>query len=255
MLPADGKASYLSVVLPAFNEEREIGLCLSRLVAVLSQKLGDDFSIIVVSDGSDDGTVDAARRAQVPNTTIVSLPERQGKGFALRHGFALSKSPFTAQLDADLDIAPGVLLNLLDILQESGSDIAVASKLHKDSVVHYPKSRRVLSAGYRFCVRSVLHLAVSDTQTGAKVYRTEVLHDLLPRLKESGFAIDLEILALASEHGYSTIEGPVDLDFQFRSSVRPGDVFRVFMATFRVWRELRSTSTFVSDREKRRDKG
>lgn len=226
---------YLTVVLPAFNEGAHIRACIHRLMQVLTETFGDDFFVLVINDGSTDRTESIVEGCGFPNIRVCSLTENSGKGFALRYGFTRSASTLTAQLDADLDLDPRALVGLVRIIENANADIAIGSKMHQESIVNYPRFRRLQSGVYRQLTKKLLRLEVSDTQTGIKVYRTESLHRLLPHLREQGFALDLEILSIARREGMEIVEGPVALDFSFNSTVRPSDVVRILMSTVRIW--------------------
>ena len=103
--------------------------------------------------------------------------------------------------------------------EREGLDFAIGSKRHPDSVVHYPRSRRVVSWLYQQLVRLLFGLDVRDTQVGLKVFRREVTDEVLPLLLVKRFAFDLELLAVSSSLGFSRIEEqPIDLQYRFTGS-------------------------------------
>jgi glycosyltransferase involved in cell wall biosynthesis len=171
-----------------------------------------------VSDGSTDGTQQIATDLHIPGLTVLHYTPNRGKGNALRTGVSRAQGDIVAFIDADLDIDPVGLLELLAQLDRTGVDAVAASKSHPDSVVVYPVFRRLQSSVFRFLVRTLFSLNVADSQTGLKVFRAEVLETCLPQVESQGFAFDLELLVCANDAGYRVAEGPVRLDYQFSTT-------------------------------------
>ena len=209
--------TLLSVVVPAYREANTIAAALHRLVDVLD-RLDRPYEVIVVSDGNTDGTVDAAQALGLPNLRVLHYERNQGKGYALRHGTQNSTGDLVAFIDADLDIHPEGIARFLDMLETQHVDAVVASKIHPDSVVNYPAFRRLQSKIFRLLVELFFRLDVSDTQTGLKLFRRELLDTCLPLVTTSGFAFDLELLVLANDANFRIIEGPLQIDFNFTST-------------------------------------
>lgn len=233
----------LTVVVPVFNEDESVQQCLERMVDVLAGDPTCDFVIQVVDDGSTDSTQVLLRGLDIRPLRILTRAENGGKGAALMDGLRSASSPLVAQLDGDLDLHPSSLLGLLRVMKDTDADIVVGSKVHPESIVHYPRFRRLQSSAYRRLVRKLFDLDVADTQTGVKVYRAEVLQDVLPKLEERGYAFDLELLAVAKHSGFTIAEGPVVLDYQFSSSLPLSAAFTMLIDTYRIWRRLRSRRT------------
>jgi len=206
-------SEMLSVIMPAFNEEKAIFNSIQATVQVLD---GCDYEIIVVDDGSSDRTPLEAQRAasQNPRVSVVSYPGNKGKGYALRHGFDHCSGEFVAFLDADLDLHPRQLQTLCRIMQETGADVVIGSKRHPESCLDYPWHRKIISLVYFWFVRALFGLDVHDTQTGIKLFRRPVLADAFPRTEIVGYAYDLELLVAATRFGYRIAEAPVQLSFQ-----------------------------------------
>jgi hypothetical protein len=110
--------------------------------------------------------------------------------------------------------------------------VVVGSKRHPLSEVHYPALRRVYSRIFQFLVRTLFRVDVTDTQTGIKVFRREMLADVLPLLVETGFVFDLELLAVARRRGWRrVIEAPVRVEHRFHSTISSRSVFRMLRDT------------------------
>jgi glycosyltransferase involved in cell wall biosynthesis len=206
-------APYLSLIVPVVNGEAFIADNVRSILRTL-ETLGQPFEVIVVCDGSMDGT---AARADVgdPRVQVIHYEENRGKGYAICTGIAASSGRLVGWLDSDLDISPTAILRGVAALQVGG-DAAVGSKRHPQSRVSYPLQRRILSLGFQLLVRILLRVNVRDTQVGAKVFRREMLDTVAPLLLIKRYAFDLEVLAVGAEFGFDrVVEIPVDLDYQF----------------------------------------
>lgn len=230
-LPAG--AETLSVLVPAYNEARHVHEALTRLLSVLDS-IGLPYEVLLVSDGSTDDTVAQARRVDAPGINVLSYAQRRGKGHAIRYAWERCTGRYVAFLDADLDLHPEGVRSLLALVRDGGADAAVGSKTHPGSHVVYPRMRRFQSRVFRAIVRARFRLDVSDTQTGLKVFRREVLEAVMPVLESDGFALDLELLVFANDDGFQIVEGPVDLDFGFSSTTGARAVVDVLREMNRV---------------------
>jgi glycosyltransferase involved in cell wall biosynthesis/O-antigen/teichoic acid export membrane protein len=224
----------LSVVLPCHNEAGGLQRTLERLVGEL--ELADSYEIIVVSDGSTDGSVAIAQEFEGAQIRVFHYPERGGKGYALRVGLMEARGRYVAFVDADGDIGPEAIGPFLTIMKLYEPDIVLGSKRHPLSQVHYPPLRRLMSWTYHKLTRLLFRVNVRDTQTGLKLVRRDVLAAVLPRLYEKRFAFDLELLVVARSLGYTRVfEAPIRLDYTFSSQIRPGSVVRVALDTAAIW--------------------
>lgn len=200
----------LSVILPARNEAHHIHANLRRVC----EALGDaELEVVIVDDGSSDGTAGEARRAAAEGlpVRVVRQEPTRGKGAALFRGFAESRGELVAFLDADLEIAPENVRRLADLLSASGADVVVGSK--SEGTSDFPLPRRLLSRAFRGAVSFLFGLSVADTQTGIKLFRREVLERVAPRMSTSRFAFDIELLVAAARFGYTIVECPVPASF------------------------------------------
>jgi len=231
------QAPTLSVVVPAYNEQATIAESMIRLRNVLD-KAEISHEIIVVSDGSTDHTVRVLNGLSIPDLQVVANQVNMGKGAALRTGTQRALGEYLAFLDADLDLHPEALLGLLALLESTKADGAIGSKIHPDSVVHYPFARRIMSSAYRYLIRLAFDLRVSDTQTGLKVFKRLKVIETIDLVETNGFGFDLELLVRLHNDGLHIIEGPIMLDFQFESTVRLNAIGTMFRDLFRLRRSL-----------------
>jgi glycosyltransferase involved in cell wall biosynthesis len=206
---------HLSLVVPVYNGAHFIADSLRTIVSEL-EALERPFEVIVVSDGSLDATVDAARRVAHPAIRVVRYPMHQGKGFALAFGSGEARGRLIGWLDADLDIDAAVIARAVRRFETEPVDAVIGSKRHPESDVHYPRIRRVYSWGYQLLVRALFRVKARDTQVGAKVFRREMLDTVVPLLLIKRYAFDLEVLAVGAGFGFDRVaEVPIRLDYRF----------------------------------------
>ena len=210
------KNHLLSVVIPAFRQERTIAQDLRRIKGVLD-KTRYDYEIIVVIDGKIDKTFENAKKVKSEKIRVVGYEHNKGKGHAVRYGIARAKGDPIAFIDAGMEIDPNGISMILEHMEWYEADIIVGSKRHPASQVNYPFKRRVISRLYQLFVRIFTGLNVRDTQVGLKIFRRKVLEDVLPRLLVKRYAFDLEMLTVAHHLGYKRIfEAPIKINYNFR---------------------------------------
>ena len=235
----------LSVILPIFNLASTIRENLAKVAIVLS-RTGLPCEIIPVDDGSSDGTSDVLRAwAEEPaEARLVRRPvilERNGgKGNALKAGFRASTGRLVLLLDGDLDILPGYLPGFLETMTREKAGIVIGSKRHPKSRVHYPWHRRIASVVYYGLVRLLIGMPVTDTQTGMKLFRRDVLGEALDRMLVKAYAFDLELLAIAYGRGAKIAEAPVAIRFGDKfGALSPRTVRQMSIDSLAVFYRLR----------------
>ena len=210
----------LSVVVPFFNPGGEI---LHRhLVRLLKTLEGERvrFEVLAVSDGSTDGSERLARELGPRGVRTVVLASNGGKGAALRAGLVEARGKYLGFIDADGDIPAELWRQFLTLMRRYDADMVVGSKRHPSSQVHYPPLRRLYSRAFQALVHALFRVDVTDTQTGIKLFRRDVLVDVLPLLVERGYVFDLELLAIARRRGWRRVlEAPVRVEHRFRSTI------------------------------------
>jgi len=232
----------LYILMPAYNEAHSIAENVCETVETMHE-LGIDFEIVVIDDGSMDGTHTAASnalRAWPDHVRVVRCTQNEGKGNALICGASYAKGDYVAFLDADMDLHPEQLASFFEIMNARDADVVIGSKFHPDSKVDYPPPRRVYSFFYYVLVRTLFGLPVRDTQTGIKLFKRPVLDHVLPRILVKRFAFDLELLANVHHFGYRIAEAPVTLNFQrVCSRLRLAAVWNVFLDTLAIFYRMR----------------
>lgn len=229
----------VSVIMPAYNEGSNIYENLRETAQVL-REAGYRFEIIVVNDGSTDNTLEETKRAtnEIECLKIVNCRMNGGKGRAVKAGFRQVEGDLVVFLDADLDLHPQQIHNLISILGEKHVDVVIGSKRHPLSQLNYPLSRKVISNIYAFILWILFRLPLRDTQTGLKLFKYAVLKRVFPKVVCKKYAFDLEILANAHHLGYKIAEVPVVL--HFRRPVKWGriglrDIFVMGMETMAIF--------------------
>ncbi len=211
----------LTVVVPVYNGGDEIVANVDVIRRAVADGIpGADVELIVVSDGSIDGTAERLLESRgEQGIRVLHYDRNLGKGYAVKAGALAAHAEWIALVDADLDLDPGSIPSYLEAARREGLDLAIGSKRHPDSVVQYPRSRRAASWCYQQLNRVLFRLDVRDTQVGLKVFSRRVADDVLPLLLVKRFAFDLELLAVAKSLGYDRIrELPVRLDYRFAGS-------------------------------------
>ena len=213
--------------MPFFNEEGNVRAVLEecdRVLARLAQDQvtdegedeGMDLELIAVDDGSTDARRQEAGTADcnAADLRLITNQENHGKGNALKQGFNASSGDVVGFLDAGLEIHPRHFVDFLELMRTKHADVVIGSKRHPQSMVEYPLRRRLLSSAYYFGVRLLLGLGVTDTQVGIKLFRRDVLEEVMPLLARDRYAFDVELLASISRRGYRIEEAPIELNFK-----------------------------------------
>lgn len=215
---AGSRLPPVSVVTPAFNQSTTIRRTIGEIIARLDAT-GLEFELIVVSDGSLDRTYDEALRVEDPRVRVIDYDRNLGKGFALRTGSLAARTAWVAWIDSDLDLDPRGVASFLRLARGRELDVVVGSKRHPRSEVAYPRRRRLYSWLYQMLVRALFRLDVRDTQVGLKLFRRDVLDEVLPVVLVKRYAFDLEVLAVARHFGFGRIEEhPIALSYRFTGS-------------------------------------
>ncbi len=203
----------VSIVMPAYNEENRIASSIEE-TAKTFKGFGCQWELLVMDDGSTDATFKKAQELiqRYPGHLIVKQNNfNLGKGRALKKALRYLSGDYVLFLDADMDLHPIQTQALFDIMRLDDADVVIGSKMHPNSVVNYPFQRRIISLGYYLLVRILFNLPCHDTQTGLKLFRTEVLRKVFPRILVKQFAFDLEVLVNAHHLGYKIAEAPIVL--------------------------------------------
>lgn len=224
------KQHFLSVIVPIYHQANTIRRDLYTIHDTLEQ-IRYDYEIIAVVDGiNSDKSYSEAKKLKLKKLKVIGYPNNKGKGYAVRYGMAQTRGDYVAFIDAGMDINPNGISMILEHMEWYQADIIVGSKRHPASDIKYPTYRRLISFSAQLIARYLLHINVTDTQVGLKIFRRQVLIKVLPRLLVKTFAFDLEILAVANRLGFTKIyEAPVRLQYDFSVKHLGGNFFKTIL--------------------------
>ena len=229
-------APFLSIVVPAFNEESRIGSSLDRLRQYLGSR-ERSWEIVVVDDGSSDGTTGIVEAQSAEDSRIrLVRAVHGGKGAAVRRGMAEAKGEWRFLCDADLSMPPEELDRFF-----SGPggmpnyDISIGSREAAGARrLEEPWSRHFLGRVYNWTVKLVALRGIEDTQCGFKLYSAEAARLVFPAQRSQGFGFDVENLFIARKAGFSIGEVPIDWQYYQGGKVTLGSSILAYLDIFRV---------------------
>lgn len=202
----------LSIIIPAYNEETRLPTTLRTVIEYLASRDWSFCEVIVVDDGSKDGTVAAAEafQGQGHRLRILTNPGNRGKGYAVRHGMLEAAGDWLLFSDADLSTPIEEFEKLCAAISDSVT-IAIGSRALDRSLigVHQSQFRERAGQLFNFFMRMALRLDLHDTQCGFKLFRRDAARAIFSRQKLERFSFDAEILFIARKLGYRTAEIPV----------------------------------------------
>ncbi|MEV6793862.1 bifunctional glycosyltransferase family 2/GtrA family protein [Streptomyces sp. NPDC051320] len=208
---ATAAAPVLDVVIPVYNEEKDLEPCVLRLHDHLARTFPYTFRITIADNASTDRTpVVSAGLASLISEVRTYRLEEKGRGRALRTVWSASDSPVLAYMDVDLSTDLNALLPLVAPLISGHSDLAIGSRLSRSSRVVRGTKREFISRAYNLILRSSLSARFSDAQCGFKAIRGDVAERLLPMVEDTGWFFDTEMLVVAERAGLRIHEVPVD---------------------------------------------
>lgn len=219
----------LSLIVPAFKQEKTIVKDIENLSSVLSS-LFINYEIIVVVDGFFDKTYARIKKqeSRSKNLSVLGYEKNIGKGFAIKYGVEKARGDVIGFIDAGMDLDPSEISIMLNMMDWNKADIIIGSKLHPESKVNYPPVRKILSWGYRTLTHLLFGFNVKDTQVGLKFFKRKVAKDVFSKIIVKKFAFDIEVLAVAYKLGYTKIyEAPVKLNFTGASTITSKSFWKV----------------------------
>ncbi|MBI2670213.1 MAG: glycosyltransferase family 2 protein [Candidatus Yanofskybacteria bacterium] len=246
---------YISVIIPAYNEEKRIEKTLLSVHEYLSRQ-SYDYEIIVVSDGSKDNTVgvvsnlkstypdevaaSATKAGQIPNLKIIDDKENHGKGWAVRRGMLEAQGDYRLFMDADNSTTIDQIENFLPYFSQ-GSDIVIGSRriAGADIAVKQPWIRDFLGGIFRLIVHTLVPLGVKDSQAGFKCFSRKATEAVFQKQTIFRWAFDVEILAIALKLGFKIEEAPIrwvnDTESKVKLSGMIKMLFEVLQVRWNLW--------------------
>lgn len=200
----------ISIVIPAYNEERRLPPTLDRILEYLRAEGFSDWEVLVVNDGSRDGTAGLVRLygASQPRVRLLENPGNRGKGYAVRNGMLAATKDWVLITDADLSAPIEELSRLTDAVQAQKAAVAIGSRAVDRSLVsvHQPAFREFSGRFFNLVMRAVTGLPFQDTQCGFKLFRRDAAQAIFKRQLIEGFGFDVEDLMIAHVQGFKAIE-------------------------------------------------
>ena len=201
----------VSIVIPCYNEEERLPRTIEQIERYFAGK-PISYELILVDDGSTDGTRLVQNRAaeRNPSVRLEALPRNRGKGRALAEGVAVATGAEILVTDADLS-TPIEELEKLRTALHGGAGVAIGSRALRGSrvVVSQPAYRVLMGKVFNLLVQAVLLPGIWDTQCGFKLFRADVAHEVFAGLTTDGFGYDPEVLYRAKKRGVRIAEVPV----------------------------------------------
>jgi glycosyltransferase involved in cell wall biosynthesis len=209
--------------VPAYNESARLPETLRRIEGYFTRSHWDFHEILVVDDGSRDGTIAAAREFAAANTNIRVLvnPGNKGKGYSVRHGMQEARGAWRLFSDADLSTPIEELDKLCCAVEKNGDPIAIGSRALDRSLIgiHQPGFRESAGKVFNSIMRGVTGLPFADTQCGFKLFREDAARAIFARQTLERFGFDVEVLFIARKLGFQAVEVPVRWDHAEGSKV------------------------------------
>ncbi|MGA2134494.1 MAG: dolichyl-phosphate beta-glucosyltransferase [Bryobacteraceae bacterium] len=203
----------ISIIIPAYNEEKRLPATLRRVVDYLCRGEWAFAEIVVVDDGSADGTVAVAEqmRAAYARLRVLRNPGNRGKGYAVRHGMLECAGEWALFTDADLSAPIEELDKLWDAAGQAGAQVAVGSRALDRRLIGVHQSWFRENAGrfFNLVMRLITGLPFHDTQCGFKLFEARAAREIFGRQLLDGFGFDVEALFIGRRLGYREIEVPV----------------------------------------------
>ena len=198
-----------------------------------------DYEVILVDDGSINDCFKKAKKIINKKLKVIGYEKNQGKGYAIKYGFKFTKGDYIAFVDSGRDINPIQLGGFIRIMEKENADIVIGSKRHKDSKVHYPLIRKIMSRTYQFINKILFDLKIQDTQVGMKLFKRKVMKRIFPKIAIKRFAFDLELLVLSKKYNFKIIEAPVIMRHRFKSTINSLAVFWMLLDTMAIFYRMR----------------
>lgn len=208
----------LSIIIPAYNEEKRIGKLLNSYLDFFSKKI-KDFEIIVVLNACKDNTLSVVKKFKDKRIKYLNFKEAIGKGGAIVEGFKKSKGKLVGFVDGDMATPPNAFYDLFKNVKEF--DGIIASRWIKGAKV-YPRQsflRRFAGRCFNFLVKLFFNLKFKDTQCGAKLFKSYVIKKILDNILITRWAFDVNLLYLTKINNYNIKEIPTEWHDQKQSSL------------------------------------
>ena len=238
------RSLMVDVMIPVLNEAHVLARSVATLRHFLSESLPCRWRVVVVDNGSTDGTDRVARElvAAHDDVRFLQLPQR-GRGRALRHAWSQSDADVMCYMDVDLSTELRALPKMVHGIVADGFDLATGSRLLPESNTTRSAKREFISRSYNLFVKAVLWTSFSDAQCGFKAISRAAMAELVPEVRDQSWFFDTELLVLAEKRGYRIADIPVVWIEDDDSRVKIvktawDDIKGVLRLRWKLWREL-----------------
>lgn len=200
----------LEVVIPVYNEEKDLPRSIATLHDFLQQNCGYDWRIVIADNASVDHTPQVSRElaAKYERVRYLRLPHK-GRGRALRHAWLTSEADIVSYMDVDLSTDLRCFLPIIDKLARGEAEIAAGSRYQKGAQVQRGMKREIFSRGYMALIKMFFGCGFSDAQCGFKAATRRAVQTLVPLVENQGWFFDAELLLLAEHYGFPIFDMPV----------------------------------------------
>jgi len=230
------KVPYLSVIIPAYNEEKRLPVTLVDVDKKM-REMDFDYEILVVNDGSKDGTAEVVNRFEnlVKGLRLVDNEENHGKGYVVKQGMLEAKGEIRLFMDADNSTSVDQFMKMKPLF-DKGAQVVIGSRAIKGAELDPPQPIHKAIPGKmgNLFIQLFAVPGIWDTQCGFKAFNRMAAEDVFSRGKIDRWAFDVEALAVAKKLGYKIEEIPVHWVNDIRSHVKLSSYFQVLWETVKV---------------------
>ena len=229
---------YLSVIIPAYNEEKRLPQTLAEIDKYLGRQKYES-EIIVVDGGSSDRTSEVVQSltSGMKNLKLIEVKGCAGKGQAIKEGMFQAQGEFRLFTDADNSTSLDQIEKMWPEFKK-GFDIVIGSRDIKGAVLDPPQPflrKIILGGGFKLLRKIIIDFwSISDTQCGFKLFSARAAQDIFPRLTILGFSFDVEVLVLARELGYKFKEVPIRWINDPESKVKPKHIIKMLWEMIKI---------------------
>ena len=235
------RLASISIVIPAYNEERRLPATLRSILEYLRTRDWAPWEIVVVNDGSKDATAAVAARfaAEHAGVRVLENPGNRGKGYSVRHGMLEAQGDWALFTDADLSAPIEELDKMIAAARASGASVAIGSRAVDRRLIAVRQSLFRETAGriFNLLMRAVTGLPFADTQCGFKLFERNAAQQVFRRQRIERWGFDAEVLFIAQKFGYKIVEVPVRWSHAEGTKVSMfGDSVNMFLDLLRIRR-------------------
>lgn len=201
----------LSIVFPAYNEEKRIIPVLNNYYSFFTKKFKKDFELIIIPNNCDDKTFNVVKdfSKNKENILIKNIPYYVGKGGAVMKGFKLAKGDLIGFVDSDESTSPKEFFKLYSNIKDYKGIIA-SRKIKGSKIIPKRKfGKRISSLGFNLAIKTLFNFKYKDTQCGAKIFKKKVAKYLARNFTETGWIFDIDLLNLCKKKNYNIKEFPI----------------------------------------------